>query len=264
MPGEDGPAAALLEAAAVALICRRAGAEPEIGRVPVAAAPAEIDEPLPPAAAARLARILGGGAPGGGHHEQELLAQWLTAAAARGGIVPPVILPDLLEAGRRNTTVRADVARVAGRRGAWLAGQRTDWRWLLNEAAPALAGDWTTATTTERLGHLAALRAVDPGRARELLESTWDEESSENRARFLGTFGPGLSLADEPLLERALDDRRREVREVALDLLRTLPGAALGRRMASRARAAVRLDACGGRRNRRPSPPAWAARDNRT
>ncbi|GIE33037.1 hypothetical protein Ait01nite_060820 [Actinoplanes italicus] len=240
--GSDEPAAVLLEAAAVALICRRAGVEPEIGHVPMAPAPAETDAPLPAAASVRLARILGGGAPGGGHHEQELLAQWLTAAASRGGIVPPAILPDLLEAGRRNTSIRAGMARVSGRRGAWLAGQRADWRWLLEEAAPVLAGDWTTASTTERLGHLSALRGVDPDRARELLESTWTEESSENRARFLATFGPGLSLRDEPLLERALDDRRKEVREAALDLLRHLPGAALGRRMAARARAAVRLD----------------------
>jgi hypothetical protein len=159
--------------------------------------------------------------------------------------VPPAILPELLEAGRRNIAVRAEVARVAGRRGAWLAEQRPDWRWLLTEAAPALEGEWTTATTAERLGHLTALRATDPGRARELLESTWAEESSENRARFLATFGPGLSTADEPLLEQALDDRRREVREAALDLLRRLPGAALGRRMAARARAAVQLDASG-------------------
>ncbi|MDI6101605.1 SWIM zinc finger family protein [Actinoplanes sp. NEAU-A12] len=247
VPGEavESPAAALLEAAAVALTCRRAGVEPATGHEPLPAAPAETDGPLPAAASARLARILDGGAPGGGHHEQELLAQWLTAAAARGGIVPPAILPGLLDAGRRNTSVRPELARVAGRRGAWLAGQRADWRWLLTEAAPALAGDWATASTAERLGHLAALRHTDPGAARELLESTWAEESSETRARFLGTFGAGLSPQDEPLLERALDDRRKEVREVALDLLRHLPGAELGRRMATRAHAAVRLDGSG-------------------
>jgi hypothetical protein len=108
-----------------------------------------------------------------------------------------------------------------------------------------MAGDWTTATTNERLGHLTALRAADPGRARQLVESTWDEESSENRARFLTTFGAGLSIDDEPLLERALDDRRKEVREAALDLLRHLPGAALGERMAARARKAVRFDGSG-------------------
>ncbi|MBW6439367.1 SWIM zinc finger family protein [Actinoplanes hulinensis] len=253
-PVPDSSAAVLLEAAAVALTCRRAGVTPESGRAPLVAAPAETVAPLPAAASARLAQILGGGAPGGGHNEQELLAQWLAAAAGRGGIVPPAILPPLLEAGRRNISVRADLAKVAGRRGAWLAGQRADWRWLLSEApaAPAgtgaeneVAGEWATAGSAERLGHLAALRRVDPDRARALVESTWAEESSENRARFIGAFGPGLSPRDEPLLERALDDRRKEVREAALELLRNLPGAALGRRMAERAHAAVRFDGAG-------------------
>jgi hypothetical protein len=256
---DGSPAAALLEAVAVALACRRAGAEPESGHVPLPAAPAETEALLPAAASARLVRILGGGAPGGGHNEQELLVQWLTVAAARGGIVPPAILPALLDAGRRNTAVRAELAQVAGRRGTWLAGQRAEWRWLLTEAAPALAGDWATATTAERLGHLAALRRTDPDTARELLESTWDEESSEARARFLGALGDGLSPRDEPLLERALDDRRKEVREAALDLLRHLPGAALGRRMSARAHAAVRLDA--GRLS--VEPPAELDRDLR-
>ena len=252
------PAAALLEAAAVALLCHRAGVEPGTGHEPLPAAPSETGAALPPAAAARLARILGGGAPGGGHHEQELLAQWLTAAAARGGIVPPVILPALLDAGRRNASIRAGSARVAGRRGAWLAGLRADWRWLLTEAAPALAGDWATASAAERLGHLAALRHTDPGAARELLESTWAQESPENRARFLGTFATGLSLLDEPLLERSLGDPRKEVRETALDLLRHLPGAELGRRMAGRARAAVRLGSSG---RLTVEPPAELSRE---
>ncbi len=236
-----GSPSALLEAAAVALVCGRAGVEPESGHVPTAPAPAEVTPVLPAAAGARLALLLGGGAPGGGHQEQELLGQWLRAAAERGGVVPPAILPDLLEAGRRTTSIRAQVALVAGRRGAWLAGQRDDWRWLLAEAAPLPAGDWASATTAERLGHLAALRDTDPARAVELLAGTWDEDSADFRARGLATFATGLSLADEPLLDRALDDRRREVRETALDLLRRLPGAALGERMAARARAAVRL-----------------------
>ncbi|WP_328460471.1 DUF5691 domain-containing protein [Actinoplanes sp. NBC_00393] len=240
-PPTHNAAGALLEAAAVALTCRRAGVVPERGREPVPAAPAETDGLLPPVAAARLARILGGGAPGGSHLEQELLAQWLGAAAARGGLVPPAMLPALLDAGRRNTAIRTELAQVAGRRGAWLAGQRGDWRWLLDETLPVTVADWQTATTGERLSHVASLRRTDPDQARELVEGLWKTESSENRVRYLGTFVTGLSLRDEPLLEAALDDRRKEVREEALDLLRHLPGAELGKRMASRAHAAVRL-----------------------
>ncbi|MEU4427216.1 DUF5691 domain-containing protein [Actinoplanes sp. NPDC024001] len=234
-------AAALLEASAVALMCRRAGVIATTGLAPIPAAPAESDGLLPVAASVRLARILGGGAPGGSHLEQELLAQWLTAAAARGGLVPPKMLPTLLETGRRNTTIRTELARVAGRRGTWLAEQHGDWRWLLDEAVPVSGADWHTASGTERLSHLASLRRTDPARARELVESAWGSETWENRARFLTALAIGLSLEDERLLETALDDRRKEVREAALDLLRRLPGAQLGRRMAARAHAAVRL-----------------------
>lgn len=234
-------AVALLDAAAVALTARRAGFVPETTRTPVVAAPQETAAPLPTAAGVRLGRILAGGAPGGAHLQQELTAQWLSAAVARGGLVPPAMLPVLLDAARRNTTVRADVARVAGRRGGWLAAQRADWAWLLDEATPVTVVDWTTATGAERLGHLISLRRADPARARELVASTWDTDSSENRARFLGTFADGLSPDDEELLERALDDRRKEVRQTAVEMLRQLPGAALGRRMRQRAHAAVRL-----------------------
>ncbi|WIM94927.1 SWIM zinc finger family protein [Actinoplanes oblitus] len=231
----------LLDAAAVALTTRRAGFLPVTGRSPVEPAPEETEPPLPVAAGVRLSRILRGGTPGGAHLEQELLAQWLAAAVARGGVVPPVLLPELLDAARRNTTVRSGVARVAGRRGAWLAWQRPDWGWLLDEATPVTVTDWTTATGTERLGHLITLRRTDPAQARRLVESTWGADSSENRARFLGTFADGLAADDEDLLERALDDRRKEVRQTAVELLRRLPASALAARMRDRAHAAVRL-----------------------
>jgi hypothetical protein len=234
----------LLETAAVALTRRRAGVTPaDSGHPPVPAAPPETTPALPAAAGRRLVRILGEGVPGGAQLAQELLAQWLDAAAARGGHVPPVALPALLDAGRRNSIIRPALAQVAGRRGAWLAGMRADWRWLRDEsvAVPSSAA-WETGTVGERLGYLTELRRADPAKARELLESTWAQESSEDRARFVNALGTGLSTDDDPFLDRALDDRRKEVREAALDLLRTLPGSSLGARMAQRARAAVRLD----------------------
>jgi hypothetical protein len=226
----------LLDAAAVALLRRRAGVLPAPGHDPVSPAPDETDTPLPAAAGARLVRILGEGVP----LAQELLAQWLAAAAERGGYVPPAALPGLLDAGRRNSIIRPDLARVAGRRGAWLAGRRADWRWLREEASAA--GSWETGSSGERLGLLTSLRETDPARGRELLESTWRQDSSEDRARFVAILGIGLSTDDDPFLEAALDDRRKEVRESALELLRRLPGSSLGARMAERARAAVRFE----------------------
>ncbi|MCA2215911.1 DUF5691 domain-containing protein [Wangella sp. NEAU-J3] len=156
--------------------------------------------------------------------------------------MPPEALPALLDAGRRNGTVRPSLARVAGRRGAWLAAMRADWRWLLDEAPAGPAGAWETGSGGERLAYLITLRRTDPAAGLALLESTWAGESSDDRARFVAALDVGLSGTDDAFLDRALDDRRREVREAALDLLRRLPGSALGRRMAERARAAIHLE----------------------
>jgi len=241
-----GPAA-LLEAAATALTYRRAGTTPSRGHQPVRAAPAETDRPLPAAAGARLLRLLtDGGTPGGAQETQELLAQWLAAAARHGGFVPPESLPALLDAGRRNGAIRPALGRTAGHRGAWLAGMRADWRWLRDEAPGAAdSADpdvWETGTAGARLAHLTRLRETDPAAARALLEGTWQTEAPEDRARLVTALDTGLSPADDPFLDQVLDDRRKEVREAALDLLQRLPGSALGRRMAERAEAAVRLE----------------------
>jgi hypothetical protein len=208
----------------------------------------------------RLSRILADGVPGGSQLAQELLSQWLAAAAERGGHVPPATLPALLDAGRRNSIVRPALAQVAGRRGQWLAGMRADWRWLRDEVsapadAPPEATDspadiWETGPLGERLGYLNSLRRTDPQHGRELVESTWGKESSDDRARFIGAFETGLSLDDDAFLDRALDDRRKEVREAALELLRRLPGASLGARMAERANAAVKIEHRGMARDR--------------
>ncbi|HEV8173921.1 MAG TPA: SWIM zinc finger family protein, partial [Actinoplanes sp.] len=244
--GAGEPGGSLLEVAAAALVYRRAGVTPWTGQVRVSAAPAETDAPLPGPAGARLLRILSEGAPGGANATQELLAQWLAAAARRGGFVPPEALPALLDAGRRNAAIRTDLGRVAGRRGTWLAGIRMDWRWLLDEAPGAGVADdpavWQEGSSGERLAYLVRLRGTDAAAARELLEKSWAAESSEDRVRFIAALEIGLSPTDDTFLDRALDDRRREVREAALELLRLLPGSSLGRRMAVRAEAAVRLE----------------------
>ena len=235
--------ASLLEVAGAAVVYRRAGASAESGHEPLPASPDETGPPLPAAAGARLLRILSdGGVPGGAQIAQEILAQWLTLAAAHGGYVPPEALPALLDAGRRNGSIRGALGKVAGQRGAWLAAMREDWRWLLDQAPAGSSSDWDTGSAGERLAYLLQLRRTDPAAARTLLETAWPGESSEDRARFLGALEIGLEEADDPLLEQALDDRRREVREAALELLHRLPGSGLGRRMTERARRAVRLE----------------------
>ena len=51
-----------------------------------------------------------------------------------------------------------------------------------------------------------------------------------------------MTSADEPLLEAALDDRRKPVRDAAVALLTRLPGSRFGARMAARAAPLLRVE----------------------
>ena len=80
-----------------------------------------------------------------------------------------------------------------------------------------------------------------PAAARDLLEAQWTTVSAKVRADAVRALGPGLSAADEPLLERALDDRAKSVREAAAAMLDRLPASARAARMADRLRRLVRV-----------------------
>ncbi|MFG2243851.1 DUF5691 domain-containing protein [Spirillospora sp. NPDC048823] len=229
-PGDR--AGRLLDQAAVLAVRRRAGRVPSgAAPVPVALAPVE-DAPVVAApAAARLRRILRG-------EQIRVLPEWLEAAAARGLRVPAQLLPDLLERGRGDRMLRPSIARASGRRGVWLALQNTDWAYLVGSGDDPGGGPevWETGTRNRRVAYLTGLRRTEPGRARELLLGTWAKEPAPDRAAFLATFGDGLSADDEEFLEAALEDRGKDVRQLASDLLARLPGSAYGERMAARAR----------------------------
>src|SRR5262249_35073360 len=115
----------------------------------------------------------------------------------------------------------------AGRpRAAWRAAQRREWGSLAVSAAEAPADDvtgWELGSIGRRVGILAALRRRDPAAAREMLAKAWPTETPDDRAALLGALATGLSTGDEPLLETALDDRRKEVRVAAVELLALLP-----------------------------------------
>ncbi|KAB2345140.1 DUF5691 domain-containing protein [Actinomadura rudentiformis] len=201
----------------------------------IAPAPAEDVPAASDAAAGRLARILRG-------EQIRVLPEWLEAAAANGLRVPARLLPELLEKGRSDRMLRPAIVRAAGRRGVWLALQNTDWAYLVGAGDDPGGGPdvWQTGTRNQRVAHLIRLRGTDPAGAREALRETWAKEPAPDRAAFLATFEHGLSADDEEFLEEALEDRGKDVRQLASDLLARLPGSAYGRRMAVRARECVR------------------------
>ncbi|MGW5636590.1 DUF5691 domain-containing protein [Streptomyces sp. NPDC003832] len=259
-PDREAPVA-LLDAAAVETVRRRAGLRPARAAERPEPAPEDTRPALPVAAARRLALLLadraggtGGGRRGTAPDLTELLPQWLAAAGAQGWAAPPHLLPALLDAARGRTDLRPAALRFAGPRAVWLARLNPDWRFALR-AAPgggsALPGPedgkgarrlWQEGLFAERVALLAAVRAREPAAARELLATTWATERAEDRLMFLDSLRSGLGPADEPFLEGALADRSRNVRATAAELLSALPGSALAGRMAVRAGACVAVD----------------------
>ncbi|MPY64605.1 DUF5691 domain-containing protein [Streptomyces spongiae] len=258
--GREAPVA-LLDAAAVETVRRRAGVRP--ARAATRPEPAAPDPrpPLPPAAARRLAQLLadrpgagGGGRRGTAPDLMELLPQWLALANARGFAAPPEALPTLLDTARGRTDLRPAALAFAGPRALWLARLNQDWRFALRatpgggaelpgpEETDRIRRLWQEGLFAERVALLTGVRAQEPAAARELLETTWATERAEDRLMFLDSLRTGLGADDEPFLERALTDRSRNVRATAAELLSALPGSALAARMADRAGACVAVD----------------------
>lgn len=258
--GREAPGA-LLDAAAVETVRRRAGMRP--GRAAARVEPAAEDPrpASPPAAVRRLAMLLAdrpgtgsGGRRGTAPDLMELLPQWLATANRRGYAAPPEALPALLDAARGRTDLRPAALTFAGPRALWLARLNPDWRFALRSTpggGAALPGPeepklirnlWEEGLFAERVTLLSAIRTRDAAAARELLTTTWATERAEDRLMFLDSLRTGLHAADEPFLERALADRSRNVRATAAELLSALPGSALAGRMAERAGSCVAVD----------------------
>jgi uncharacterized protein DUF5691 len=235
------PAALVLDHAALLTAARRGGRRPgraePAGSPPLAADP-ETAPVVSRAAGRRLARMLGG-------EHTELLPEWLAAAAGRGRRVPARLLPALLHHTRRGPAadlgLRRLVTAAGGARARWLAGLNPEWNFVL-AYAPAGEDAWRLGDAAQRRGYLAALRARDPGAARDLVTASWDAAGWDERVMFLSALADRMSLADESLLDGALDDCQPRVRRAAADLLAALPGSALAQRMADRARECLHLD----------------------
>ncbi|MEU1206032.1 DUF5691 domain-containing protein [Nocardia sp. NPDC005825] len=221
------PAVVLLESIALQDCFARGGVTAGSGERGAAAS--DDERPLLPAAAgARLIDMLS--------DNSSFLEEWFTLAGPRDFRAPDGLVSVLLDRAKALAPHREPLLRLAGARGRWLAGQHPGWKSLVRAAAED-DSVWSHGRATERRSWLTQLRQRDPAAASAVLAGSWGTESGPGKADLLAVLADGLSLADEPLLETALDDRRAEVRRLAADLLGRLPDSAFAQRMSQRASA---------------------------
>ncbi|HXR66454.1 MAG TPA: DUF5691 domain-containing protein [Ktedonobacteraceae bacterium] len=171
--------------------------------------------------------------------QSALLPEALERLHQQGLRLPFRLLPLALNVTGKET--RAAIFPLLGERGRWLSQFNPAWKWVNNylaadeESLPAGAETiWQEGTSGQRAEILRRLRAVDPDKARAWLEAVWKQEKADARSEFVSVLEIGLCAADEPFLERVLDDRAGGVRATAANLLARLPKSALSERMRQR------------------------------
>ncbi len=248
-PGLAALPGALAERTPAELILFVAGAAAlydDAGRLPARAPAAEWHLPAlraegerpacSPAAAQFLERMLN-------QQHAELLPELLARLDAAGQRVADAQLPHALAHGARIPRFRPLWLPVLGERGRWLAAINPDWRYAAVELDDprALRAAWER-DPAGRAALAVILRRRDPAVVLRLIELTWRNEADAARRELLGTLETGLSMADEPFLERALDDRDAQARHKAVSLLARLPESRLVRRMIATAGDILALD----------------------
>ncbi len=163
-----------------------------------------------------------------GEHN-DLLPEAYTLLEKAHRRLPFELLPLALVQGTRNPGIRAHVLPILGERGYWLCQFNTAWSWvnqLRLETQRILLADietvWQEGSGEQRAEVLRRVRATDPSKALEWLKAVWKKEKVDVRTTFLSTLAIGLSMADQPFLEQALDDRGESVRREAAQLLTRL------------------------------------------
>lgn len=228
-----GSVGALLDAAAVQTLRRRAGALPQQAREGHPAAPDDQRPPLPEAAQHRLRTLLTGRPEGGRHSTApdltELLPQWLQAANRHGYRPPSALLPALLDAARGRTNLRPEALTFAGPRGLWLARLNPAWKFALR--SPSTSAGTRADVPPGSCGQHAqpaqgpcspacAPDSREPGASAEPVEQAWEEGLFAERVTLLTEVRRADPAAGLALLERSWREERAEDRLMFLDALR--------------------------------------------
>ena len=164
-----------------------------------------------------------------------LQAEAFRRLASAGCGVPYRLLPKALDCGKRSTALRPSLLTVTGLRGTWLAAQNDAWSYAVGGGGEAIGDDvWEHGSLDQRKLYLTSLRPRDPAKACELVAAALTTEGARERAALVECLTTGLSIEDQGLLDVALADKSKEVRQTAAQLLSSLPESGFMRRMTAR------------------------------
>ena len=219
LPGVPSAAAEkmALEALVRAVLYQKAGFQPSNNPRLADSEPPAPEEPGRPLISATAVRYLTSMLAG---THAEGLSELLGLLETSGKALPAELLPGLLDQCMQHPAIADRLLPLAGERGRWLARQNV--RWFPLSVDPATT-DWFTGSFEARKQLLEHTRYRNPMLAIAWLEKTWLEEKAEHKVQFLQTLSIRLSDMDLDLLERAFQDKNREVRLAALELLVNLP-----------------------------------------
>ncbi len=226
------PEQRLLAAAGVVVQWLQVGAQPYMETLSKPApAPSESSLLCSVSAAVPLARMLRGEFP-------ELLPEYFNLLQMHNYALPYRWLPDVLDLALRTPSLTYVIVSLLGERGRWLAAHAPRWQELVE--VPDLTS-WERASADVRIRLLEHARRTDPACVLSWFDTTWKQQKADTRLAWMETLREGLSMADAPFLEAALDDRSKRVRALAADLLAHLSQSSLVRRMILRARVLLTL-----------------------
>jgi hypothetical protein len=225
--------AALLTMAGTFSLHQQCGRLPE-QTIPPAQLPIQEDmriPSLPPHLTQRLDMILDG-------HHSVVLPELLAAIHQAGFRIPDVYLPNILDKGMRLVSLRPFIPPILGSKGQRLAARNPNWAYAAidKDNLHRHMQQWRTTDPGKRHVLLQQIRALNPDGARQLLESTWRSEKDMVRVQLIRVLQINMSMADEPFLETALDDRHMLVRQKAVDLLSYLSQSRYAQRMMAHTR----------------------------
>ena len=233
----------VLRAAGAAALWQRAGHVPAAIDPPLALSAAPDDVQTMPSDEAVI-RALNAALRDG---PESLIRQSWHVLARAGMRLPQQTLPTALDAGARNSALRADLLGVLGARGLWLAQLNPAWKYAAGTDQQADAEQlWSEGSFEQRVAVLRSERESDPRAARERFEAAIKELNAKERLAMLEVLSAKLSMDDEPLLERLLTDRSGDVKQLAAELLSTLPESAHSQRVIAWITLLLKRDGDGG------------------